>query len=201
MTEIHKIKSIIDSSPNSQNDFIESFVDFLLEEFNNPELSDLKSDNLNDFIFCCLYFEYFSLSMNDEYSIVNQILFDVLKNNNITTILSRFKGLQLSKRVRNIESEWKSCLNNLLDSYTEIKNTRCPYLTEQGNDVFLDRIGVKTVSDIQIMLNEINSSNLLARTLVELIQEKTLTSDLPRILGWITKSNTLNFNRDLINVS
>ena len=37
MTEIHKIKSIIDSSPNSQNDFIESFVDFLLEEFNNPE--------------------------------------------------------------------------------------------------------------------------------------------------------------------
>ena len=201
MTEIYKIKSIIDSSQNSQNDFIESFVDFLLEEFNNPELSDLKSDNLNDFIFCCLYFEYFSLSMNDEYSIVNQILFDVLKNNNIKTILSRFKGLQLSKRVRNIESEWKSCLNNLLDLYTEIKNTRCPYLTEQGNDVFLDRIGVKTVSDIQIMLNEINSSNLLAGTLVELIQQKSLTTDLPRILGWLKKSNTLNFNRDLINVS
>ena len=78
---------------------------------------------------------------------------------------------------------------------------RCPYLTEQGNDVFLDRIGVKTVSDIQTMLKNIGTENLLPGVFVELIKEKTLTSDLPRILGWITKFNTLNFNRDLINVS
>ena len=47
-------------------------------------------------------------------------------------------------------------------------------MTEQGNDVFLDRIGVKTVSDIQTMLKNIGTENLLPGVFVELIKKTQL---------------------------
>ena len=73
-------------------------------------------------------------------------------------------------------------------------------LTLEGSQIFIDRVGIKSIGQIKNQLERINLSNELPVYLSKLLDEHNNHEDIVRVMTWSVSDNISEFDNSLIKI-
>lgn len=201
MTIRNFYEAILDPVNESANlkKLADEFINSLITEYTFGRLRNLTEREVQQFEVCILFLE-FEFFHNDKEMDICYILSEVCSSYpSLDSLNRRINFLNLPSKINHVENDWKLAIQKFVSLFPSLQDMSSDTLSSKGKQVFVDRCGIKVISQINSLLCRVNRSSELPLYLANLVLgSPEVAPEITRILGFLTKSNDCIFQRNLI---